>query len=231
LDKPFSVVTLDGKLANLLDETPTDKVNAEIFKAVTSGGYVRAAQKGKPEYDLRCDSRFIFAANRNPYFNETSTGIVERLYFLPFKRYIQPADRDPRIVEKIVTTELSGILNAALDGLSDLISRGRLYETTAHRAAMEDYRTTSDSIFGWARDSIEVNPEVLDGVATNVLYMNYQNYCLDNKRKPVGYLSFSKRLAAYLREMLSQNDFDQVFVSTGDGRGRGYSGVKLRAVH
>ena len=31
LDKPFSAVMLDGKIANILEETPTDKINPEIL--------------------------------------------------------------------------------------------------------------------------------------------------------------------------------------------------------
>ena len=147
LTKPFSVVNLDGKLANIVDETPNDQINAEAFKTATSGGWLTGAHKGKPEYPVRCNARFLFASNKIPNFSETTVGLKERLYFIKFSKFIEADSRDPYIKEYIVANEMAGVLNFALAGLKTRLDRGYMLPTTGNFEMMEECNTEYDSVF------------------------------------------------------------------------------------
>lgn len=234
LTKPFSVVNLDGKLANIVDETPNDQINAEAFKSATSGGLLTGAHKGKAEYSVRCDARFLFATNRLPNFSESSLGIKERLYFIRFDQYIKPTQRDPSVKKMIQTQEMSGVLNFALAGLSKLIKRGYLPPSVGNDETMDEFKMESDSVYEFFRENIEVDLKKETFIANDKLYSAYKEFCRDSGRFALNKVGFSKRLASCIKNDVSGNDavMNAIFVRKRDNAGhrsRGLNHVYIRS--
>lgn len=234
LTKPFSVVNLDGKLANIVDETPNDQINAEAFKTATSGGFLTAAHKGKPEYSVRVDARFLFATNRLPNFNESSLGIKERLYFIRFDQYILPNKRDPSVKKMIINQEMSGVLNFAILGLQRLLKRGHLPTSTGNDETMDEFKMDSDSVYEFFSEKIEVDVAKDSFMSTSTLYTEYTTYCQESGRKPMSRLGFVRRFTSALKSELQAKGLE-----TGDLRGkkrddsrrqiRGFKNVYIRS--
>lgn len=195
-DKPFSMISLDGKLVNLIDETPTFNINAEAFKNVVSGGYVRAAQKGKPEFDLQVTARIIFACNELPNFKDASEGLKRRLVIIPFNYIVNEDKKDTSIDDKLCA-EMSGILNWSLQGLEELRLNGfRFIEPKESAKAMIDYLKETDSVYNFWENEIDLHdgPNNSETFFRNEdIYFYYKRFCEDEGLRPFSKQKFCKR--------------------------------------
>jgi len=220
LDKPFSVVSLDGKIANLVEETPSGELSSEAFKAAVGGGILTAAKKGKDEYDLRIDARFIFACNKIPTFDDKNESLMERLVFLPFKNFIPLERRDVFLIEKL-KEELPGILNWAIEGARRVSSTLKLTEPTVSNNLMLEFREDNDNVYAWFIESIKVSTEYGDVTARSL----YNRYCHDtrcNNQFPVKFIQFCKRF----KKILIERNIGNFPVETKIKEQRGYNFVR-----
>lgn len=230
LDKPFSTVNLDGKLANISGETPNEKINAEILKTASSGEYIQAAHKGKPEYEFKCKARFIFACNEMPTFTETSVGLRERLFFIPFNKYIEESERDTNLANRIIFNEMSGILNFALDGLDRLLKRGHLPASIGHQETMEEFHIASDSVYDWFEDRVTYDDKMNELIPKERVYEFYKTYCDNTGRKPCNMNTFSKRLIWHIKSTYGI-EIQTIRPRTMGQRFRGYKGLIINDIY
>ncbi len=176
LDTPFSVIMLKNKVVNLTEETPSETINAEAFKAAVGGAYMTAAHKGVDEFQMRCNARFIFACNQMPVMKDSSIGMLRRLVFLPFNYYIPDEMRDPEIGDKL-KEELSGILNWALAGADEVLFSRKLNEVDAVDDLKEEYKRESDSVYEFFCDHIKLSSS--DYISKAELWRRYREWCMD----------------------------------------------------
>lgn len=195
-DKPFSMISLDGKLANLIDETPKFGINAEAFKNIVSGGYVRAAHKRKDEFDLQVHARIIFACNSLPNFKDDSDGLLRRLIIVPFNNKIEESQMN-RNIDNEIKAEMSGILNWAIEGLETLIDNDyQFIDCEATKNIKTQYMEETDSVQRFWSEEIIVcdGQEPQNGfISTNDLYVDYKLFCEVEGFKPVNKNNFSKK--------------------------------------
>lgn len=203
LDRQFSAVQLEGKLANIVEETPNDTINAEVFKSVVGGGEIQVAHKNKPEFTLRVNARFVFACNEMPIFKDKSVGLEDRLVIMPFRRYFAPQERDTRILEKL-TSELPGILNWAIEGAQMVLKDRNIpdYETT--RETKREYKLETDPTFLWFSEYVEITPS--EFLSTTDLYDAYQKWCEGNNHRALSAQKFSKRVRTFVRDEVGSNN-------------------------
>lgn len=192
LHKEFSVVSIDGKLANMVEETPNDEINSEAFKNLVAGGRVQAAHKGFDEYTFRCDARFIFACNDLPKFKDKNNSMLDRLVFVPFTRYFEEIERDVEIVDKLLG-ELSGIYNWALEGAKEILETKKLPSVDAVNKTKEEYRQETDNVYAWYKNSIEITQEV-NKISSDKLYRKYKFSITEDGQFPLSKRKFLKSL-------------------------------------
>ena len=197
LHKEFSSVNLDGKLANIVEETPTDAINSEIFKTCVGGGELQVAHKGRDEYSIKVNARFVFACNEMPIFKDKSEGLIDRLFFIPFNKYIQEGERDFGINEKL-EAELSGILNWAIDGI-EIVKKERMVQPDASKELKNSYLEESDSVYAWYKSSVEVKSGMHFVFACD-LYIMYKLYCEAQGSMALGERKFYNRLKQQVKK-------------------------------
>jgi P4 family phage/plasmid primase-like protien len=188
LHKEFSAVRLIGKLANIVEETPDDEINSEIFKTMVGGGTVQVSYKGKDEFSSKINARFIFACNDMPIFKDKNVSMLDRLVFIPFGIYIPEKDRDTKIGEKL-SAELPGILNWAIEGAKKIAKTRSINAPASCVNLKEEYREETDPLHSWFKEHIE--PGV--GVYANDLYISYKNDMEKNGNHPFSAPKFFKR--------------------------------------
>lgn len=196
LDKEFSLVNIDGKLANIVEETPNDEINAEVFKTLVGGGEVQAAHKGFDEYSFRCNARFVFACNDMPIFKDKSVGLEERLVFIPFERYFEEHERDTKMTEKLLT-ELPGILNWALAGVRLITKDPTIPDYAVLRQSKETYRVETNPLYAWFLEAVDVRVDG-DNITVNDAYRIYSRAILENGGKPFSKDRFAKQFRKHL---------------------------------
>lgn len=199
LEKPFSAVMLDRKIANICEETPADVINAEIFKTVVGGGAIVAAQKGQPEYMLNVQARFIFACNELPVFKDRTKGLEDRLVLIPFDLYLSDEARDYHINSKL-ESELPGILNWALQGANDLMDWGRLGVPQRIIDLKDEYKRESDSVYDYFKEKLEVISDDGGAIGTEMLYAKYADWCRAEGRYSVSRKTFTKTLRHHAKD-------------------------------
>ena len=204
-DKPFSMISLDGKLVNLIDETPKFNINPEAFKNVVSGGYVRAAHKGKPEVDLKINARIVFACNKLPNFKDDSDGMLRRLIIIPFNHRIPDSEADYDIDDKILA-EMPGVLNFAIDGLKMLIDNGyQFHQATETDKAMDTYKQETDSVHYFFSKTTKFIDNSKSTIEYGEIYKAYKNFCKDEGLFPLAKRSFSRNATKYYNKVYKEN--------------------------
>ena len=227
LDKEFSLVNLEGKLANIVEETPNEAINAEVFKTLVGGGEVTVAHKGMDEYQLRCDARFVFACNDMPIFKDRSVGLDERLVFMPFNRYIPEEERDTTILDKLYA-ELPGILNWAMDGAKTMATQRIIPKYEILNESKEAYKMETNPLYAWFREEIIVSKEAT-GLPVGTVYRRYVDDVSDNGNRPFSKDKFSKMIRKYIQMECRANgiNYDQNLKSK-DQKTRLYDAVFFR---
>ena len=225
LDKEFSLVSIDGKLANIVEETPNDEINSEAFKTMVAGGEVRAAHKGFDEYSFKCKARFVFACNDMPIFKDKNVSMLDRLIFIPFNRYFEESERDPFMAQKL-KMELSGILNWAVKG-AEIVLKDKIITTgDAVGAAKQQYLRESDSVYAWFMDNIIVDKNA-KGIATSDCFEKYKQWSEEEGSFPCKKHTFGKRMRTllapiYKKEGLTPHSDGRISVGAGQVRGFAY---------
>lgn len=228
LDKEFSIVALDGKLANIVEETPTEAINSEHFKNLVGGGEAQAAHKGFDEYKFPCNARFVFACNEMPNFLDRTTGLEDRLIVIPFERYIKEEDRDTEMSEKLLS-ELPGIFNWAIAGAKAIAKDRKLPRYQITMQTKEAYRQETDPLYAWFSEEIEITASPLRDVTSKELYEKYKNDAEDNGNKPYSKDKFGKRFKQILRDKcLERGVFFEDGLRTPGGKSRIYRVINLK---
>jgi P4 family phage/plasmid primase-like protien len=193
IGKPFSAVLLDGKVANIVEETPTSEIDSESFKNLVSGGYVQAARKHYDEYSFKNNARMVFGCNDMPVFRDKNASLEDRLFLIPFDRYIPDGERDTQLFNKLIP-EMSGILNWALMAVRVMDAERSMPKYSFLSKVKEEYRETTDPLYAWFMETIVVSPVATDMISVSSLHARYANDMDANRTKAVGKIKFSKRL-------------------------------------
>lgn len=231
-NKSFSLVHLDGKLANIVEETPSE-VNAEVFKNIVGGGFVTDSLKGKDQYSFRVYARLVFACNNIPEFEDKNVSILDRLFILPFdKHYAEGINLDPLLEEKI-HGEISGILNWSLDGASKVMQSKIIEQPAISKSAKEEYRRENDTAYDWFMDCCDPNLEYAECFnSIDHIYLNYVEWSKATGSTILSRMNFSKRLGAILKQT-GKEMFRKGTHLKRDGENvfRGYYGLKMSKVY
>jgi P4 family phage/plasmid primase-like protien len=160
---PTFVVQMDGKIANIIDESPTAKfmIESDAFKTIVSGGMIDANRKYKDTYKLKVTARMIINSNHAPNMGETGYAIVRRLCIIPFDQFVDPKKRDNTLKDRIKASELAGVLNWYLEGARRVIVNRKLTEASRSTSALESFKRETDVCYDWIVSNLFVDESIL----------------------------------------------------------------------
>lgn len=188
-----SIPELAGKIANFCTETDWNKFNESKFKALISGEKVTSKKLYENPIQSAVSCKFIFCLNNIPTRLKSLQATIRRCSFIECKVIIPEEERDSRLAEKIIETELPGIFNWVLKGLERLLKRGRFDEPKSVREATENVKLSSLAVKlflddeNWSSDSE-------NKVLLKELYRQYVVYANSSGYKPLPKNVFSEQL-------------------------------------
>ena len=194
LTKPdgYQRAELANKLLNYCSEI-NGKLDASIFKQLTSGEQVEARQiYGKP-FIMREYAKLAFNCNELPKEVEQTHAFFRRFIIIPFDQTIPESEQDPALSKKIIQTELSGVFNWILEGLKRLLKQEKFTGSVVVKQQLEDYRRESDSVTMFF-DEEGYQPTVDDWIPYKTVYIEYRTYCTENGYRSCSAKTFSERL-------------------------------------
>lgn len=197
----FQLANLVGKLANLCDEIPEREiVGGDTFKSVVSGEPVHAERKNRDPFNFTPRAGHIFAANALPGTADHSEGFWRRLLVLTFgRRFDNAAERRPEAAKAIVEQERAALVAWAIEGAARLQRQGGYTIPESATAALETWRTASDSVASFCDEKTKPVDRTVNvyapGTKASALYAAYRTWTDANGLRPVSSREFSRRMA------------------------------------
>jgi len=179
----FELAQLYGKLANICDDLPSEGLKSVgNFKNLTGNAPIMAQYKHKTPFDFLNTAKMLWACNKLPQASEDTIAYYRRFVILLMNKYFLDEKADIRLLDKLTTpSELSGLLNYALEGLKRLLAQGRFSSSTTIEQTRQQYIRTADSCLAFIEETtiIDTDPDV--ALSDEIIYSNYVNFCRNNK--------------------------------------------------
>ena len=192
-----------------------------LLKKLSENGELTANPKGFATYRFQKACTVVMCCNGNPRTQDLSNGFRRRAMIIPFRQGFKNDEIIPHLAEKIIATELPGILNKALEGLKRLRARGKFLQPESCLEAKNEWLSSANSIHDFMQRYVvdTGNPE--DRLTLTELYDSYTAYALSQNIKNV-----------YTKQTFRQNfeDLGAIRVQAGKShRAISYVGYKLLA--
>lgn len=167
----FGLETIVDKSLNIANENEMSGVlNTGQLKAISSGDTINIPRKFKTSIDYKSTIKLVFLVNTLPDSSDSTHGFFRKLLIIPFNRVISEEEADRELKEKIFTSEMSGILNWALEGAKRLISNNYVFtQSVAVNKIMSKYKANQNPVESFYNDVLmfdegasELRKDVLD---------------------------------------------------------------------
>jgi putative DNA primase/helicase len=155
-------------------------------KRLTGDEMIQARRMREDFWEFEPTHKLVLVTNHRPRIYGTDYAIWRRVHLVPFTETIPDHEQDLDLADRIVATELPGVLRWALDGLKDRSELGRLAAPEAVVAATQRWRAESDIT---ARFLADEDLSIADGLwtASSDLTAAHEQWCeangLDHRRQ------------------------------------------------
>ncbi|WCC43300.1 phage/plasmid primase, P4 family [Tenacibaculum finnmarkense] len=183
---------LVNKLLNYASEI-NGKLESNIFKLLISGEPVEARLLYKNTQIITDYARFMFNCNELPKEVENTNAFFRRFIILPFRVTIPPHKQDKELSKKIIDTELSGVFNWVLIGLTRLLENKSFTDSEIVKDEIVQYQKESDSVLMFLEDE-NYQKSVIVERPLKELFAEYKVYCADGGYRLCSNRTFSTRL-------------------------------------
>lgn len=181
---------------NFCTEQKGGSINSEELKKVASGEGITVQRKFNEALDFKSHTKIVVSANNMPYFNDTTHGILRRLYMFSFKnRFVNKAEFEKErdhtkrrifmqmekdsLMSKLIS-EKEAIFNLFLGGLERLREAGwQFIETKNMQEIKKEYKEGSDAIGTWLAANYDYHKDgflLVDDLYNDFREWYYMNY-------------------------------------------------------
>lgn len=187
-----TICDLEGRLLNICSEM-SPKFNIENFKKIASKEPVTARRLYGEPYTLYTYASLLFSCNELPRNIEFTHGYFRRLLILPFLNIIPEEKQDRTLADRIIATEIEGVLNWIVEGVKRLLVQGKFSKCEIAEKAMEQYKVDADSVASYLADN-NYQKSHNNTIALKQLFAEYLKYCKESNCHSCALKTFSSRL-------------------------------------
>jgi putative DNA primase/helicase len=166
------------------------KFDEATVKAITGGDSITSRFLFQESFTYRPQFTLWLAANAKPDVQSVAEAWWRRIRLIPFAVTIPEAERDPRLLDQLIS-ELPGILTWAVEGCLAW-QRDGLGRAEAVTMATTAYREESDVLAAFLEQECTVNPA--DRVSSSWLFKAYCEWASRNGERALSQTKFSVRL-------------------------------------
>jgi putative DNA primase/helicase len=191
---PTDLAKLRGARLVVAQETQKGRRWDETkIKALTGGDKITARYMRQDFFDFVPTFKLFICGNHKPRLVSVDEAIRRRLLLVPFTVQIPPAERDPRLADKL-KAEWPAILRWCIDGCLAWQQMG-LSPPPIVRDATEAYFADQDTLSQWLDDCTQ-DSGMLAFTRTAELFTSWKVWCEDNNLKPGSQQALSEVLSA-----------------------------------
>lgn len=196
LSDRFTLPNLAGRLLYVDDDLSEGaRLNDGLLKQMAEDKLMTARRAhASGSVTFRASALPILAMNGAPRLNDSSFGLLRRLYIIPFDRRFEAHEQDRDLIDYIRNHELPGVLNRCLEGLQRLRARGRFLEPADCLIAKAEWIEAANPLQGFLADACKAAPR--SRVRLGELHAAMANWCR-SERLPMRLTS--KTMARQLR--------------------------------
>lgn len=166
---------ISGKLLNYASEI-SNRIDPTIFKQIASGETITGRLPyGKP-INVDDYAKLIFNTNDLPQTTETTHAFFRRFLIIHFDKTIPEEQQDRELANKIIESELPGVLNWVLQGLKRLLSQKGFSYSKAIEKALNAYKVNTDVVRQFLNDNNYQSSEN-KVVFLQELYNDFKVFC------------------------------------------------------
>ncbi|MBA7547703.1 hypothetical protein ES705_40139 [subsurface metagenome] len=212
---PNDIARLKGaRFVNAIEAGEGRGFNEELLKRLTGRDKVTARFLRQEFFEFYPTCKLWLATNHKPMIKEFSPAFWGRIRLIPFKITIPEEERIPHY-EKILLREGEGIFNWILEGYKKWKEEG-LKVPEEIKEATAQYKDQMDIMAEFIEDCCIENH--LAQATTKKLYKAYNEWCEENKEKPIKNRAFGRRL--------EERGYKSLRI--GKNRDRGWGGINLK---
>jgi putative DNA primase/helicase len=168
---PTEIARLKGARLVVAHETTKGRAWDEVkIKNLTGGDRLTARFMRGDFFDFTPTHKLLIAGNIKPSLRNVDEGIRRRFLLVPFTVQIPPAERDPKLTEKL-KAEWPAILRWMTDGCLEW-QRVGLVVPTIVRDASEAYFAEQDTLRQWIEDCLDEEPNAF--TASRALFISWK---------------------------------------------------------
>jgi putative DNA primase/helicase len=153
------------------------KMADDVVKRLTGDDTLKARRMRHDFESFRNVTHLWLAANDKPKVDGLDEAIWRRIRLLPFTVTIPAADRDPRLIEKLLQ-ERDGILWWLVQGCLAYQREG-LVPPAGVAAATDDYRSESNPLLAWSEASCTAEADAM--TSGEALHGSYVAWCGEDR--------------------------------------------------
>jgi phage/plasmid-associated DNA primase len=201
---------LVGRRLNYSDEVPPDAfIESEDFKKVVTGNIVTAEGKYRASFEYRPIAGHVFPIQQTASA-ELTVAFFRRFIIIRYNRTFEgDARRELNLSQRIIETELPGIVKEMIDGCARLRRQGSYTVPESHHKEVQHWRMDADTVMNFVATTcvkaVFKTPKDLRQAATHLdrhdwtssstLYTQYLAWCGKNGHsRPVSSSRFGERL-------------------------------------
>jgi putative DNA primase/helicase len=191
-EKGFYRAKIANQLLNYCSDIGT-KLETNLFKNMVSGEPIEACLKYGQPFDMADYAKLMFNCNELPRDAEQTMAYFRRFIIIHFDVEVPKENQDGDLHNKIIDSELSGVFNWVLEGLTRLLKQQGFSKSKAIDKMLETYMTESDSVMMFLNEE-GYERSTLHEVAAKAMYDDYKAFCIDCNYRPVANQKFYARI-------------------------------------
>ena len=209
-DKGYHRAMISNKLVNYVSEI-SSKLEASVFKQLVSGEPIEARLPYGAPCIIKDYAKLICNCNELPKDVEQTHAFFRRFMIISFDVTISEPMQDKQLAQKIISSELPGVLNWVLSGLKRLLEQQKFTDCEAAQQALKLYEVESNSVKLFIQES-GYKPHPTSCKSIKNLYLEYRTFCAEDGCSPVRKINFKKRLKSFNIVIEAKNIGDVAYI-------------------
>ena len=219
----FAVANLEGKLLNMQGDLSSQWLSGiGMLKQLSGQDPITANRKYRDPLHFDNVARLVFASNKPPIIEEDTQAVWRRILPIDLPNTFEGEKDIKNYIHTILTPqELSGLLNLALDGLQQILTKGNLSYPGSYSDRARQYTIASDPARAFVEERCDVGAEFK--ILKEALYEAYKVFCSEHRVQLSGDSQFAKEL----RQVPGLSIRDKQYQEKGE-RIRWWLGIQLK---
>ena len=213
---------LGNYLLNVCTELSTRLGGTDIFKKLASRETLQGRHPYGRPFNVRDYATSIFSMNTLPADVEQTKAFFRRFLIVPFDVTISEEEKDTELAAKIISSEMSGVMNYVVEGVGTLLAERKFDIPRSIHETVDTFRQESDTVLMFLTENGYRSCTVLYRPLRE-MYSAYKEQCIGGGHQPVSITKFSQRLRSLGYKVAKIGKMHQTIVYLTQDHGQDYS--------